>query len=177
MSYYFMADPHFDDNDILGFTRNKFENVDTMNKVILSNSLCVTEKDTLIVIGDFCRRDSQYLTLYRELLRKIKGKKILVLGNHDRLDPFQYIDVGFWSVHTHLEMTIDGIEMIIVHDVCNSCMDRTKLFLCGHTHDLFTVRKNVICLCVELWYYTPVKWETIKELYTKMREKNFELTI
>jgi calcineurin-like phosphoesterase family protein len=99
-----------------------------------------------------------------------------VLGNHDKLEPFQYIDVGFHSVHTSLEMSIDGIEFVVVHDPSNSCMDRSKLFLCGHTHDFIKVRKNVICLCVELWHYTPVKWNTIKELYIEMKSNNFNIT-
>lgn len=177
MSYYFTADPHYDDSNILGVAGRRFENVNIMNKTMLSNSIGITDDDTLIIIGDFCPRGYEYLNLYRKLLSKIRGRKILVLGNHDKLDPFQYIDVGFYSVHTHLEMTIDGIEMVIIHDVSHSCIDRSKLFLCGHTHDLFKVRKNVISLCVELWHYTPVKWEVIKHFYNDMKESNFGLTV
>jgi len=177
MSLFFTADPHYDDDYILEFTRKQFENVDVMNKTMLSNCICLTKNDTLIVIGDFCSRGSEYLNVYRKLLSKIRGKKILVLGNHDKLDPFQYIDVGFYSVHTHLEMTIDGIDVVIVHNPSYSCIDRSKLFLCGHTHDLFKVRKNVISLCVELWNYTPVKWDTIKMFYNNMKEGNFGITI
>jgi len=176
MSYYFMADPHFEDSNILGFAGRNFESVDIMNKAILNNSKCITNNDTLIFIGDFCTRDSRYLNVYKDILSKIRGKKILVLGNHDKLDPFQYIEVGFYSVHTHLEMNIDEIETIIIHDPSHSCMDRSKLFLCGHTHDLFKIRKNCINLSVELWNYTPVEWETLKELYIEMRHNNFNIT-
>jgi len=177
MSYYFTADPHYDDDYMLGYAGRRFESVEIMNKTMIKNGLCLNHDDTLIVIGDFCSKGPEYLNLYRKLLSKIRGKKILVLGNHDKLDPFQYIEVGFYSVHTHLEMTIDGIEMVIVHDVSHSCMDRSKLFLCGHTHDFIKVRKNVICLCVELWNYSPVRWETLREVYNRMRGSNFELTI
>jgi len=177
MGLFFTADPHYEDSNILGYAGRRFESLDLMNKAMLSNSKCVTDDDTLIIVGDFCTKGPEYLNLYRKLLSKIRGRKILVLGNHDKLDPFQYIDVGFYSVHTHLEMTIDGIDVIIVHDVSNSCMDRSKLFLCGHTHDLFKVRKNVISLCVELWHYTPVKWDTIKMFYNNMKESNFGITI
>jgi len=166
MSCFFTADPHYGDSYMLGYAGRRFENVEAMNKAMLTNSNTrVGADDTLIFIGDFSSKDSQHLNFYRHILSKINGKKILVLGNHDKLDPFQYIEAGFYSVHTSLEMTINGIDMAIVHDPCNSCMDRSKLFLCGHTHDLFKINKNVISLCVELWNYFPVSWETIKCLY------------
>lgn len=176
MSIYLMADPHFEDENMLRYAGRNFDNVGSMNLAMIKNSMCIGHDDTLIIIGDFCPKDSRYLNLYRHILSKIKGKKILVLGNHDKLDPFQYIDVGFYSVHTHLEMTLDGIEIFIIHDPSHSCMDRSKLFLCGHTHDLFKVRKNCISLCVELWNYSPVAWTTIKDLYMEMRHNNFNIT-
>lgn len=178
MGLYFTSDPHYDDYNILGYAGRNFENVESMNSAMIKN--CNTKvglDDTLIIIGDFCIRDSMYLNFYKNLLSRLKcKKKILVLGNHDKLDPFQYIDVGFYSVHTHLEMTLDGIETIIIHDPSHSCMDRSKLFLCGHTHDFMKVRKNVICLCVELWNYFPVSWDTLKELYIEMKNNNFNIT-
>ena len=177
MSIFFTADPHYDDTNILGFAGRNFENVENMNKAMLSNCMCINHNDTLIVIGDFCTRGSEYLNLYRKLLSKIRGRKILVLGNHDKLNPFQYIEVGFYSVHTHLEMTIDGIEMFIIHDPSHSCMDRSKLFLCGHVHDWIKIRKNCINMCVENWNYSPIQWEEIKKIYLRMKENNFEITV
>ena len=92
---------------------------------------------------------------------KVK-RKILILGNHDSLKPFTYIDLGFESVHTSLELSYNGKDYVLVHDPAASCIDRNRIFLCGHVHDLFKIQRNVINVGVDVWNFFPVSMEQIE---------------
>jgi calcineurin-like phosphoesterase family protein len=100
----------------------------------------------------------------RRLLDKLNGKKHLILGNHDYLNPHVYVDIGFHSVHTSLEIEVNGYPLCLVHDPALSQLDRTKYFLCGHIHDLFKKQKNCINVGVDVWDYYPVSIHQIEEI-------------
>jgi calcineurin-like phosphoesterase family protein len=142
----------------------------------IKNTL-TNEDDELIIIGDLTFRGSMHKQWFGEFSRQVPHKKILVLGNHDRLNPFDYIEAGFWQVATHLEMRMDGIDFVLVHDPAHAVMDKKKVFLCGHVHDLFKVMKNVINVGVDMWDYKPVSEVEITELAKEMMKSNFKMVV
>jgi len=81
-------------------------------------------------------------------------RKILILGNHDVLNAIDYVKIGFWSVHTHLELPRLGA--ICVHDTAAAIMNRKLLFICGHVHDQYRVCKNVLNVCLDAWNLFPI---------------------
>jgi calcineurin-like phosphoesterase family protein len=159
---FFTSDPHLDHDGILKI-RPMFKTVRHMNKEIIKgiNSI-VGDGDELYIIGDYSLRNSQYMRFYEDTLNQINGIKHLILGNHDSLKPFDYVELGFLTVHTALEL--EG--MILVHDPCVSCIDRNRVFLCGHIHDLFRVYRNVINVGVEVNNYLPLSLSEIRNLIT-----------
>jgi len=91
---------------------------------------------------------------------KMNGEKHLVLGNHDVFKTFSYItDLGFTSAHTSLEVE----EFILNHDPATCFIDKERIWLCGHIHDLFIHQRNVLNVGVDVWDYTPVSIETIRK--------------
>jgi len=135
-----------------------------MDKEIIRNvNTVVAEEDTLYIIGDLSLVGSQHLGYYRNLMGQYKVKrKILILGNHDILKPFTYVNLGFESVHTSLELEHNGKSYILVHDPAASCLDRNRIFLCGHVHDLFKFQRNAINVGVDVWDFFPVSIEQIE---------------
>lgn len=162
-----MADPHFGHSNILTYCSDRpWSNVEAMDKGIINNSnSIVTDDDDLIIDGDVCLKSATHHNFYMSRIRKLKGRKILIIGNHDDLRPRFYLSVGFWSVHTSLEIKIKDIDAIVVHDPCFSCMDRSKLYICGHVHDLFLTQKNVINVGLDVHNYFPVSEDYIYDLY------------
>jgi len=156
---WFTADPHFDHENIIEYCKRPFKNIGEMNRVIVgrhNSKVCPT--DIVYFIGDISLSKSPFLI--ERFVNRLNGIKFLILGNHDKLNPFDYVDMGFVSVHTSLEK--EGIVM--VHDPAISCVDRSKTFLCGHIHELFKVQKNVINVGVDVWDFFPVSLEQIMEI-------------
>lgn len=166
---YVVADPHFGHFNIIRYCNRQFKTSEEMDKFEINsfNSVIKDDKDELIIVGDFCLKSAQHHNYYASILKKLRGRKILIIGNHDELRPRFYLEVGFYAIHTSLEIKINGIDTVLVHDPCFSCTDRSKLFLCGHVHDLFHVQKNVINVGVDVNNYIPQSEEQIYELYNE----------
>ena len=73
------SDPHFYDYSILEYERKQFSTIEEHNNFIVDSiNKCVTEKDTVICLGDLGFNWYNYIDEIHA------AKKILVLGNHDR---------------------------------------------------------------------------------------------
>lgn len=79
---FFTADTHFYHAGIISLCRRPFATVKNMNNVLIRNwNSYVTDRDEVYVLGDFLfggnAKDANYT------LRRMKGKKYLIRGNHD----------------------------------------------------------------------------------------------
>lgn len=166
---FFTSDQHFGHNNIIEYCNRPFKNADIMDRELIKRHNAVIEReDEIFMVGDFSLKSSIHKEYLRNIVKNLKGIKHLILGNHDCLKPFDYIDIGFRSVHTSLEI----YNFILVHDPAISCIDRNKIFICGHVHDLFEKEKNVVNVSVEVRDYTPISIEEIRKM-TNDKFNNF----
>ncbi len=98
-----ISDQHFDHKNILNYTRKDLfdSDIDIMNNEIISNHNKVVDKDDIVImLGDFSfRMGNERL---KELVSKLNGHKILVMGNHDINDrPDIYLKAGFEEVYPY----------------------------------------------------------------------------
>ena len=78
---FYTADLHFGHKNIIRSDQRPFFNVSDMDESLIRlwNDK-VSDKDTVYIIGDFCYRNERPAEWY---LKQLKGKKHLVIGNHD----------------------------------------------------------------------------------------------
>lgn len=77
---FFIADTHFGHDKIRA--RRGFASVEEMDAQLIENwNARVTENDRIYIAGDLMYRNSRPATEY---LSQLKGKKYLIIGNHDR---------------------------------------------------------------------------------------------
>ena len=159
MTKYLCADLHFDHENILRYCDRPFKNVSQMNKQLVNNWNSIVGKDDIVYnLGDLTlnhRKPSDWLA---SIIEKLNGRHILILGNHDKMDPFKFVEMGIESVHTSLE--VDGVYLI--HDPAMSVAfpEGSRIF-CGHVHNLFlklTGPRKVLNVGCDVWNYTPVEW-------------------
>ena len=162
---FFTSDQHYHHDRIIEYCNRPFKHTRDMDNTILHRyNSRVTDDDVVYFIGDlFDLQLGKNLYIVERMINKLKGTKILILGSHDFLKPFEYVELGFQSVHTSLQV----MDFILVHDPAVSCIDRSKPFLCGHVHTLFKVQKNVINVGVDVWNFFPVSLTQIVELRNK----------
>lgn len=77
---YFTADTHFDHANIIRFCDRPFATVEEMNETLIANwNRKVRANDTVFIMGDMFFRTTDP----EPILRRLKGKKHLIVGNHD----------------------------------------------------------------------------------------------
>lgn len=81
MAFYFIADQHFGHQNIIKFDNRPFTSVEEMNETMIERwNARVKPEDTVCVLGDM------FWCLPKDalpMLRRLKGRKRLILGNHD----------------------------------------------------------------------------------------------
>lgn len=163
MAKYAVSDEHYFHEGMITYCGRPFDDVHEMNNVIINcNNKIVKENDVVYHVGDFMwGEDYQKL---KSLLKRLNGSHHLILGNHDRFKPFDYIEAGFLSVHTALWVE----EMVLVHDpsVYTFCKKELGILVHGHIHDLWrkVEGKPVVNVSVELSEYTPSNFELIRHI-------------
>ena len=96
MSVYFIADTHFGHKNIIEYENRPFGNVEEMDKVLIKNwNNTVSKADTVFMLGDFSFYGKEKTM---NICQSLNGKKILVMGNHDKHTPNWYRECGFEEV-------------------------------------------------------------------------------
>jgi len=163
MTTYLTADPHIDHADLLIHCNRPFKYIKEWNRAFVENwNGEVEDNDEVFVLGDFhLSTDPKRIEYW---VKQLRGKKHLILGNHDRLNPFAYVAAGFLSVHTALWLIENKILMAHDPAVVN-VLENDQILLCGHVHNLFRQCKNAINVGVDVRGFKPVSLDCLREEY------------
>lgn len=164
---YFTADWHLNHEKIIKYCDRPFSNIKEMNNTIIRNyKEVIDDNDTVYFLGDLCLYREHMKESFIKTFSKLPGRKILIMGNHDYLNPFTYIECGFESVHTSL---LFNENIVLVHDPSIAKVDKTKYWLCGHVHKLFkSLNGNIINVGVDVWKFYPVNLQRILLTFNNM---------
>ena len=167
MDMFFTSDHHFGHDAVIEMCNRPWKTGNQMDKALVKlHNEIVKPEDEVYFIGDLSMKAPMHKGHIEQCVSKMNGRKILILGNHDRLKPFDYIEMGFESVHTSLILDLDmvGIKLILNHDpAAGVLLDYKKDFLIhGHLHNTHVIDINCINVSVDVWNYKPVNvWEII----------------
>ncbi len=161
---YLTSDWHLNHEAILDLASRPFPRMKHMEKTILRHYKEVVRKDdTVYFVGDiFFHKNKPKI---ESTLRNLPGTKILILGNHEKLDPFEYQDLGFYQVATWLKVE----EFTLIHDPAIAGCLVKELFICGHVHNLFKRCDNAVNVGVDVWDFKPV---TIEQVTNEFKNTN-----
>ena len=163
---YFIADTHFNHEKIIAICNRPFTNVEEMNKqLVLKWNNKVNEEDTVYILGDFCFKMEKQDTI--NLLNQLKGKKILIKGNHDKFVGQKDFDKCFEKIYNYLQLNEDNQQIILSHypiiDFAGMYYGAKMIY--GHIHNKYVPHKNMYCVSVECVNYEPVTLNEILEIY------------
>ncbi len=173
---YYIADTHFGHHAIIKFQNRPFEDVNTMNACMIENwNTRVKNNDTVYIIGDMFFKCEDPETI----LKQLKGKKILIQGNHDES----------WlkdeNLHKYFEKITGYEEIYNLNKLIVMChyplltwkKENKSYMVYGHIHastnmdfwPLIKSRDRMLNADVEINNYTPV---TLTELI--INNENFK---
>lgn len=145
--YFFTADFHFGEDEIIEREARPFSDMEAMTDGIIDNiNSQATEDDTLFVIGDWINYNKLHhsdISVF-DIVRKFRPKVILIMGNNeDRLKDEVFggdfesmrkvlIEKGFTDVRESMDIEFGGEKFHLVH--CPEDHVEGLNNLMGHTH-------------------------------------------
>ena len=165
---FFTADTHFGHKNILKLCNRPFETIEEMNETLIENwNHRVSGMDTVYIVGDMFFRCSDS----EAILRRLKGKKRLIVGNHDsswmnKVDLNRY----FVSVDRLLEISDGKHALTLCHYPLLTWNHAKKSYMIhGHIHadtsaDYFPLicnRSNVLNAGVDINGFMPVSFDEL----------------
>ena len=139
-----ISDQHYGHENIIKYCNRQATNaVEDMKAMVIAHNEVVTSNDLVIFVGDVsCSwQGTQWLP---KILKALKGRKILVKGNHDHLSKSKYVKLGFESVHDVLRID----EFLFCHypdysPVLEMAKANNLTLVCGHTHKPFNFKDDI----------------------------------
>lgn len=159
------SDTHFHHRNIIKYEAESrpFKDRDEMDAELVKRwNAVVGPSDVVFHLGDFAFAGRNYIS---SIAHQLNGRKILLLGNHDRENMIDWISCGFDSVHER-PFVLDG-RFILSHEPLDSIPDG-MVNIYGHVHGsrfFRTLENNRFCVCVERHNCAPIEYEFIKNLY------------
>lgn len=156
---YFSSDPHYGHFRILEYTGRPWSSVEEMNQGLIANwNARVTDDDTAYILGDFAM--GKRSETVPAALSQLKGKIILVRGNHDS-SAEKMKSWGFKEVYEELDLEINGVKFHLTH-IPVPKKPEWDINLCGHVHQEFKrLGQHMINVGVDVRGFEP---KTIQEL-------------
>lgn len=86
---YYISDLHFLHKNCIQFDERPFSDIEEMQRVMVEKwNRKITNGDTVYILGDVSMRGKKDDLI--ALVATLKGKKILVKGNHDSVEDYRY---------------------------------------------------------------------------------------
>lgn len=132
-----------------------------MNKTLISNWNSVVDKnDEVIVVGDFALTGKDNII---NIGRQLKGRKTLILGNHEGASLKTYYEAGFQIVSKY-PIVIDNFA-IVSHIPLFTNTNSPYVNIFAHVHNdknYKDVSSCGFCVSAERLNYTPILYEEVK---------------
>lgn len=132
---FYIADQHLFHENIIRLSNRPYHSIEEMHKDMIKKwNRKVSDDDTVYILGDVSLGHSEQVI---SIFKKLKGKKVLVLGNHDhkclRNPKFKQL---FEEITPYKEIVDDNYRVILFHypiEEWNGYF-RNSIHLYGHVH-------------------------------------------
>lgn len=158
MSEVFMiGDTHFCHSNIIKYCDRPFNSTEEMNEKLIENwNKVVGKQDRVFMIGDFALCGKEKII---EIGKRLKGKKILILGNHEGASLKTYYEADFEMV-SKFPIFFNGY--LVSH-----IPQEISLYPNIHAHTHNTRENDTLhfCTSVEMIEYKPINFEEVKKYF------------
>lgn len=140
MEIRYISDLHFGHERIMLLDKRPYRDVREMDSALIKKwNAAVKDGDLTYILGDFCwEKDERWI----DILRQLKGEKVLIRGNHDLRNMSCQLQAEFNQVLDYLEVKDKGRHVVLCHYPLMFYKNATFkdwYMLCGHVH---TTREN-----------------------------------
>ena len=171
---FYTSDLHFGHGNILRLCNRPFETVEEMDEALIANwNKKVHKNDVVYILGDVVWQ-KKLVPYYME---RLKGKKILIPGNHDEWVKDSATHVWFDKIVPYLEVNLEGHPITMCHypmlEWRSSRKDGEKklgFHIHGHIHNRISdeyrqlyIKHNALNAGVDVNGFAPVSFSELLE--------------
>ena len=183
MNTFFTADLHLGHSRILTLGKGRpFNTIDEMDDTIISNwNAVVTNEDMIYILGDFSFGNTRKTLDY---LQRLRGRKILVSGNHDGKRQTVAIREEYEAIHNLVRIKVNDKKaingyhtpIVLCHYALRSWQNSHygTWHLYGHSHGMLS---DIGGLCMDVGVdchnFYPVSYEVIR-MYMLQRTQTID---
>lgn len=174
MRTFFIADHHFGHSNILRYERAQFKDIKEHDEFIIAeHNKIVRDNDTVYFLGDIGISDYEYL---KGIISRLKGNKILILGNHDHLSQKMYVEMGFKLVVRGPVYWDGGFGKIILsHEPVKEAENNPFVInIHGHLHGMRLKLSNYFCVSAGNINYEPQNAKKFAKYYDVCKKRKEE---
>ena len=165
---WYTADFHLFHDNIIRYCHRPFDNIWQMHDAIVEGmNERVKKNDELFILGDVSFYGGEKV---QKVLRKINGRKHLIIGNHDAKNMGKW--EGWTSVNHYLELKDRGQNIVLCHYPIESWnkMMYGAIHLHGHRHGVYPKHLRNECpwglrsdVGVDVFDFKPVDLDILTE--------------
>jgi calcineurin-like phosphoesterase family protein len=124
---FFYSDPHFGHKNIIKYCNRPYEYVWEHDRDLIKRyNKLVKDNDIVYFLGDIGFTNYIYI---QHIIKQLKGRKILIKGNHDRWSDSAYYGMGFDAVLFKADIYIGKTRVHLSHCPRRGFFDILGLFL------------------------------------------------
>lgn len=194
MPVFITSDHHFFHDNVIPFCGRPFRSIHGMEETLVSlHNAVVSDSDDVFFLGDVMMASCSKAGALENILGRMRGRKYLVTGNHDRLPVRSYLKMGFEEVWTRTTIRVNGHSVLLVHDPGTAIFGARDAHIyrsenrgkrshrealgefmsffggsgpvfCGHWHQRFLKIGGCVNAGVDAWGFGPVEAGTLLDL-------------
>lgn len=171
---FFTSDTHFGHKNVIAYCKRPFKDLDDMHDCLVRrwNQVVTSDDDEIYILGDFAFGGKKFIA---EILSKLRGKKILVRGNHDWKNvPITRTDLGFEKILDGTQQLFLGSTPVLIGHFPYRAAQPTDLryeelkpenkgrwLLHGHVHCAWCLKDKMLNVGVDAWNYCPISEKVV----------------
>lgn len=168
MTRWLTSDHHFFHANIIRYANRPFTGLAEMHAELVGQwNAAIALDDEVYHLGDFAfyKKDPDGV---QKIFKSLHGRKILIRGSHDKgMEdlPWERIHEpsgAYPAAHKigDVALTHDGDEFMRHYGGANRGYPdwRGKPVFCGHVHEIWKFKNNMLNVGVDVWHFRPVQW-------------------
>lgn len=130
---YFISDTHFNHTNIIEYCNRPFNSTEQMNETILNNWNNIINNDDMVYhLGDLALSRQELII---DIVSKLKGKKYLIRGNHDKWSIATYEEFRF-TVLRNPPIKLEKYKLLLSHyPIEDTRIPKGYINVHGHIHN------------------------------------------